>query len=233
MPMRSHPNAVAAAIPHATLYVLQARSIREGWPPVDLGDRVELRQLRPNINAWQGLRFFATVDAVNRAKGEVMLRCDGLRGYEESMIFNVIWAVQGECTESGKLLHPLTPSGRADRHFLYWRRATETLDLALNPALPSTKPSRKSIVETWLFPTEEDIHEEPDADEVYDWPELDPTLNAEQRVRHCLGLVRAVLTCIELQDAVKSIIWGRHTIPFLISGPPGTGKTKTIVCFSQ
>lgn len=63
---------------------------------MDLGDRVELRQLRPNVQSWQGLRFFASVDAVNRAKGEVILRCDGLRGYEESGLFNVIWQVQGE-----------------------------------------------------------------------------------------------------------------------------------------
>lgn len=56
------------------------------------------------------------------------------------------------------------------------------MDLALNPALLNAPPSRKPIVETWLFPTEEDIHEEPDADEIYEWPELDPTLNAEQRV---------------------------------------------------
>lgn len=88
------PNPTAP--PPPALYVLQARSIREGWPPVDLGDVLELRQLRPDLHAWQGLVFQASVDGVNRAKGEVILRCDGLRGYEESMFFNVIWNVQGE-----------------------------------------------------------------------------------------------------------------------------------------
>lgn len=88
------PNPTAPLPP--ALFVLSARSIREGWPPVDLGDVLELRQLRPDFHSWQGLVFEASVDGVNRAKGEVILRCDGLRGYEETMFFNVVWKVQGE-----------------------------------------------------------------------------------------------------------------------------------------
>ncbi|KAF8298246.1 P-loop containing nucleoside triphosphate hydrolase protein [Clavulina sp. PMI_390] len=42
-----------------------------------------------------------------------------------------------------------------------------------------------------------------------DW--MDSQLNDEQKL------------------AVKSIVHGKHGIPYLISGPPGTGKTKTIV----
>lgn len=79
------------------LYVLQARSIREGWPPVDLGDLLELRQLRPDNHQWQGFVFEASVFGINRAKGEVVLRCDGLLDWEEQMQFNVIWKVQGTC----------------------------------------------------------------------------------------------------------------------------------------
>lgn len=36
-------------------YTLEARSIREGWPPVNIGDPVLLRQLRPEFQAAQGL----------------------------------------------------------------------------------------------------------------------------------------------------------------------------------
>lgn len=88
-----------------------------------------------------------------------------------------------------------------DRNFLYWRRATETLDLALNPSLAPTKPPRKAIVETWLFPTEEDVHEEPDADETYDWPDLDPTLNVEQRVSRASLLLNVKITLTRENDA--------------------------------
>lgn len=77
------------------LYILEARSIREGWPPVDLGDLVELRQLRPELQSFQGIVFEASVASINRARGSVTLRCDGLRSYQESLVFNVIWKPQG------------------------------------------------------------------------------------------------------------------------------------------
>lgn len=103
---------------------------------------------------------------------------------------------------------------RTDRHFLHWRRATETLDYALNPVLAAAVDSGrplKSITETWLFPGPEDVHVEPSELPADHWPAFDPTLNEEQL------------------NAVKSILWAQHTVPFLISGPPGTGKTKTLV----
>lgn len=69
----------------------------------------------------------------------------------------------------------------------------------------------KSIAETWLFPCPEDVHDEPADLPADHWPSFDPSLNEEQL------------------NAVKSILWAQHTVPFLISGPPGTGKTKTLV----
>lgn len=83
------------------LYTLEARSIREGWPPVDLGDVLSIRQLRPQYQSWQGLEFHASVAGINRAAGEVLLRCDGLLQYQESMVFNVVWRVQGETLRAG------------------------------------------------------------------------------------------------------------------------------------
>ena len=41
------------------LYTFAAKSIREGWPPVDLGDVLIMRQLRPWQSTWQGLAFVA------------------------------------------------------------------------------------------------------------------------------------------------------------------------------
>lgn len=51
------------------LWKFEAKSIREGHPPVDLGDAVLLRQLRPEEKGWQGLIFVACVWGLNRAKG--------------------------------------------------------------------------------------------------------------------------------------------------------------------
>jgi hypothetical protein len=62
---------------------------------VDLGDVLTLRQLRPQFQTWQGYVFQSSIVNINRAAGEVTLRCDGMVGAQESMIFNVQWKVQG------------------------------------------------------------------------------------------------------------------------------------------
>ncbi|BGP14796.1 hypothetical protein JCM10213v2_002751 [Rhodosporidiobolus nylandii] len=194
-------------------YVLQAKSIREGFPPVDLGDVLTLRQLRPHYQTWQGLEFQGSVAGINRAAGEVILRCDGLMGYQETMIFNIQWRVQ-------------------DRLFSDWRRAIEILELHLTSdklladppssssstakvaaeATPSAKPVPRTAVESWLFPTAEDVAADagpPNEDPAFQW--VDESLNEEQR------------------NAVRSIVWGQQRLPLLLHGPPGTGKTKTLV----
>ncbi|GAA5852569.1 hypothetical protein JCM8547_002548 [Rhodosporidiobolus lusitaniae] len=184
-------------------YILEAKSIREGWPPVDLGDVLTLRQLRPAYQSWQGLEFQGSVCGINRAAGEVVLRCDGLAGAGESMVFNVQWKVQ-------------------DRIFSEWRRTVELLDLHLTSDMlvssssaddNSGKNRRRTAVESWLFPIEEDVMSHlsnpTEEDEEYEW--VDASLNEEQR------------------NAVRSMLWGHQRLPLLLHGPPGTGKTKTLV----
>ncbi|GAA5910926.1 hypothetical protein JCM8208_006689 [Rhodotorula glutinis] len=184
--------------PGPPLYMLEARSIREGWPPVDLGDILNLRQLRPSFQSWQGLEFEASVAGINRAAGEVLLRCDGLMGYQEAMVFNVVWRVQ-------------------DRIFNEWRRSTELADLYLNSSSilqdgPPTK-RRRTAIDSWLFPQSEDVsvHAPAPTKDDLDPEWVDESLNEEQR------------------NAIRSIIWGKQRCPLLLHGPPGTGKTKTLV----
>ncbi|BGP46894.1 hypothetical protein JCM10450v2_002745 [Rhodotorula kratochvilovae] len=186
--------------PGPPLYILEARSIREGWPPVDLGDILNLRQLRPSYQSWQGLEFEASVAGINRAKGEVLLRCDSLMGYQESMVFNVVWRVQ-------------------DRVFNEWRRSAELADLYLNPPSllqdqdgPPAK-RRRTAIDSLLFPQTEDlsVHAPAPTKDDLDPEWVDASLNEEQR------------------NAIRSIIWGKQRCPLLLHGPPGTGKTKTLV----
>lgn len=51
----------------------------------------------------------------------------------------------------------------------------------MNPTVAGMQKD-KSITETWLFPTPEDIHEEPEELGDDKWPSFDPSLNTEQQV---------------------------------------------------
>lgn len=205
--------------PGPPLYMLEARSIREGWPPVDLGDILNLRQLRPNFQSWQGLEFEASVAGINRAAGEVLLRCDSLMGYQEAMVFNVVWRVQ-------------------DRIFNEWRRSTELADLYLNSSsiLQDGPPAkrRRTAIDSWLFPQSEDVsvHGPAPTKDDLDPEWVDESLNEEQRVCPSCSLPISSLDIDArpaLQNAIRSIIWGKQRCPLLLHGPPGTGKTKTLV----
>lgn len=76
-------------------FILKAPSIREGWPPVDLGDILHLRQVFPATRHWQGILFEASIEGIDRAAGAVTIRCDALLAYRDSMVFNIHWRVQG------------------------------------------------------------------------------------------------------------------------------------------
>lgn len=80
-----------------TLFALDAPSIREGWPPVELGDVVNLRQIHGLWTEWPGYEFEATVWEIRRAAGQVILRCEALKAYHAEHRYNVLWKVSSEC----------------------------------------------------------------------------------------------------------------------------------------
>ncbi|GAA6010473.1 hypothetical protein JCM11491_006955 [Sporobolomyces phaffii] len=219
------------------LYALPTPFIRESWPPVQMGDTCWVRPLVPEIGGWRGVEVEARVFAIERVKGRVVLSVDR-RAQEwlrppkreeeaerregdhdhDGVRVNVIWKIQ-------------------DRYFEDWKKATEIVDLHLDVSLndarlsesapvtngqvngggrsaPRKTPRRRSPITSWLFPTKHDLAE---PDEESPVPSLsgrrwvDANLNEEQK------------------NAVQSILWAKQRAPLLISGPPGTGKTKTLV----
>lgn len=77
----------------SSLYILKAPMIREGSPPVQLGDSVWLKQIRWETRSSTGTTFVASIHSINRAASTIILRCDSLFGYRESMQFVVQWGI--------------------------------------------------------------------------------------------------------------------------------------------
>ncbi|KAG0152337.1 hypothetical protein CROQUDRAFT_649720, partial [Cronartium quercuum f. sp. fusiforme G11] len=200
------------------LFNLEAKSVREGWPPIELGDLIGLRRLYPKYLQSDGLEYEGRVCAIKRVDGFITFECPQLaavlRPDEISIACNVLYKPQ-------------------DRNFYAMHYACEKLDGALRrPALwplanlspsPSAKTTTASAtsepqcvnnVSGWLFPdpihllkTERKLIESGTDGELR-W--LDPDLNLEQK------------------RAIRSFVLFNRLAPLLISGPPGTGKTKTI-----
>ena len=66
-----------------------------GYPMLDIGDRILLRQLVPEQESWDKIEYEASVWAVKRAQATIILRCDALYDHRASMVFNVQFRPQG------------------------------------------------------------------------------------------------------------------------------------------
>ncbi|KAK9434253.1 P-loop containing nucleoside triphosphate hydrolase protein [Lipomyces doorenjongii] len=172
------------------LFKLKCPGIREFTPSVSIGDLLLFRQLRPQYSAYEnqaftGYEYSGYIWHVDRAKGEVIVRIDGL--LLESNKFNVQFvldeAFHSKCANCVEKLHD---------------------EMQLEPS---------GFVRKMLFPDNEDgIMQQNLSSGVFDLEWYDNDLNYEQ------------------QRAIDSILKRNYgDVPFLISGPPGTGKTKTMV----
>ncbi|KAK9370282.1 P-loop containing nucleoside triphosphate hydrolase protein [Lipomyces kononenkoae] len=172
------------------LFKLKCPGIREFTPPVSVGDQLLFRQLRPQYSTYEshsftGYEYSGYVWHVDRTKGEVIVRIDGL--VFESNIFNVRFVLD---------------------EMFYSKCATAVAKL--HDEMQSTS---SGFVRKILFPECEDgLMDESLPRGVFDVDWYDKDLNYEQ------------------QRAIDSILKRNYgDVPFLLSGPPGTGKTKTMV----
>ncbi|GAA5946687.1 hypothetical protein JCM3765_000349 [Sporobolomyces pararoseus] len=230
------------------LYSLPTPFIRESWPPVQMGDTCFIRPLIPEIQGWKGVEVEARVYAIERIKGEVVLSVDqhasgwlkqveggetGQRSLEKQetetdfgISVNVIWKIQDRLFEDWKKAAGVVDSylddSLGDSNVESNGTSEESAQVEKNGRTSSKTPRQRSPIQSWLFPNEEDLADlGNDDDEDDENDDRIPSLTGRRWIDANLNE--------EQKNAVQSILWAEHQAPLLISGPPGTGKTKTLV----
>ena len=206
-------------------YQFHVPGLREGTPRVAYGDTILLRQLvidrltnRPypqhNQTAahpgFTGYQISATICRVDRSREMVVLRASGILTASLPLRFNVSFIVQTEairCVERAvdDMSRELTTATK--------RAQSGSNGSTVQQEKSQTCPGRRSWIQSMLTPSEEDAQRRtslPRGAFRQRW--VDPKLNYEQ--------MKAV-------DTIQAQNYGR--LPLIINGPPGTGKTKTVV----
>lgn len=232
--------------PNEPTVTITVPGLRENTPNVQVDDEVQLRQLRFDYGGhfessffpWTGYIYNARVSAVVRATETLVLRVAGITYHTAEVVTPTMippWPTEFVVKFNIQFFVPMvryTPMMDVLPHI------TQSLDLAEQvlkndfDALDSfidevthngsARPKADELSTTnvyWkqsmLFPTEADCNSQTHVVnwlEHYDSTRFDESLNYEQRI------------------AVDSVLCQNYgTMPYLISGPPGTGKTKTMI----
>jgi hypothetical protein len=205
--------------------------LREYSPYIEEDDVVELRQLQyeqlGNVmalarqHAWNGIIYRARVSAVVRAKELMVLQVHGLTIQSAR-----IWAPYGTypppSTEHKLSFNVQFPV--PDERHRPMKHVLPHIQVALEAAASNTleqmdipRTARADDFHYWLqsmlFPTEADCEQQANLHSgSFNQTFLDEKLNWQQK------------------NAVENVCLQNYgTVPYIISGPPGTGKTKTLI----
>ena len=203
-------------------YQFHVPGLREGTPRVAYGDTILLRQLvidrltnRPYPQhghtaahpGFTGYQISAVVCRVDRSREMVVVRASGVLTASLPLRFNVSFIVQ---TEAIRCLERAVDDMSRELTRATNRIQSDSNDSAVKQEKAQTG---RSWIQSILTPSEEDGQRRtrlPRGAFSQRW--VDPKLNYEQ--------MKAV-------DTIQAQKYGR--LPFIINGPPGTGKTKTVV----
>lgn len=226
------------------LWALVVPGLREDNPLIEMGDILQVRQLwvdwaghptqmpvpimgehGPNIAAhsWTGKQYNASVYSVSRIHETVYLRIDGLQHLTPyfnqnilPMVVNIIFplkqrVLQGQRRALVSISHSLEACREPPKDFDGSSESSSQVELELAQFNSKTVP-QTDWIRRMLFPTEHDGRPQTKLRSVPHRALFDHAVNYEQA------------------HAVNSICTTDYgTLPYLISGPPGTGKTKTLV----
>ncbi|KAJ3505597.1 hypothetical protein NLJ89_g7334 [Agrocybe chaxingu] len=196
-------------------FVLSVPGIRENHPYLEIGDLVHMREVLEAQQKGSGHAVEARVVALRKREGLIHIASQTLREHIQTHV---------ALSPTTKLEDGFAVYGPEDdvplkfnvsfmmnaRALCYMETAVAAVAEFLNDEAPGTNLTRQ-----WIFPEPEDYVKAPskkmrDA-EIKETQWVDSGLNDEQRL------------------AVKSVVLYQSPVPHLISGPPGTGKTRTVV----
>ncbi|KIK57484.1 hypothetical protein GYMLUDRAFT_46067 [Collybiopsis luxurians FD-317 M1] len=188
--------------------------IRENYPRLDIGDIIHLREVLVEWKVGSGIAFEGRVSRLRKREGFIHFHCPGLRRHIETYVP----AAPGRESALGlpiyKTDEEIPPVFNLS--FLTNARPTIIMDTATSVIGGTLLSSEKrDVAHRWLFPEPDDLHLHPPI------PSTPPNISGEFWIDSGLNA--------EQRFAATSISTYQSPVPFLISGPPGTGKTRTVV----
>ncbi|KAJ3818044.1 P-loop containing nucleoside triphosphate hydrolase protein [Lentinula raphanica] len=188
--------------------------IRENYPRLDVGDMIHMREVFVVHKIGSGFAFEGRVTRLMKREGFIHFHCPSLKTHIEYYV----------PLTPGSVIVPGEPRYKADEElapvlnlsFLTDARPSVAMELAvstLDSALESNE--KRNLAHRWLFPEMDDLHLNPPI------PSAIPDIAGELWVDSGLN--------VEQRAAATIISKYQSPVPFLISGPPGTGKTRTVV----
>ncbi|KDQ10524.1 hypothetical protein BOTBODRAFT_640203 [Botryobasidium botryosum FD-172 SS1] len=192
-------------------FLLFVAGIRENSPYIEIGDLIHLREVLVDRQKGSGNAFEGRVMALQKREGLIHFQSPHLKGHiQQHFGHPTIGHTFSQFPPDADIPIVFNVSFIMNARPLFMMQAAASAivrDLFIN--FNSTLDDRLGA--RWLFPEPTDM--EPvtrvSADGTIEC--LDSGLNEEQ------------------QSAVSSISLHRSPVPYLISGPPGTGKTRTLV----